>query len=400
MRRKLSSWHMLPVALLVTGLLAPAAAAQLAAQPPDDTSSAALAADLNETVVQQPVTVKLLEGGTRTGNMIVTHFRPAGAGPFPVAIMNHGRAGSAAERAQPGRYRALRVVRYFVRRGFAVVVPTRLGYGATGTEPDTEFSGRDCAARIFGPMAEAAAHQIRTAIEYAVKQPWADPKRVVIMGQSVGGLATVVANAKAIPGVVGAINSAGGSGGNPRQSAGSPCSPDRIGRIYASAGQAAKTPMLWVYSANDKYWGASVPRTWHKSYTSGGGKAELVMLPANGEDGHKQLEHLSLWRPHTDRFLASLGFPIPKSEGAPPATSFAPLADASRIPWVNDEVRADGYPKFLALDIPRAFVIAPTGAWSYQSGEGALQKALANCAQRAKQPCRPYAVDDAVVWVP
>ena len=276
------------------------AAAQVATPTPE------LAADLFETVAQVPVTVPLLKGGTRSGNMIVTHFRPKGPGPFPLVVMSHGRAGDAAGRAKPERQRFMGVTRYWIARGFAVVVPTRLGYGATGVEPDTEFSGK-CEDKSYGSMAEGSSRQIRAAVTFAATLPFVDTQRIVLMGQSVGGLATTVATGKGIPGVVAAINFAGGSGGMPKVTPGKPCGPERLADIYRVAGRSAKAPMLWVYSENDQYWGAQIPRDWHKAYTGAGAKAEFVMLPPVGEDGHRAIDQPAVWTPHVDRFIASIG---------------------------------------------------------------------------------------------
>lgn len=265
-----------------------------------------LATDLNETVAQVPVTVPLHGGGKRSGNMIVTHFRPAGPGPFPLVVISHGRASDAAARAKPERQRFIRVVRYWVTHGFAVAVPTRLGYGATGVEPDTESSGQ-CDNRDYGPMSDGSAHQVRTALTFAAGLPRIDGQRIILMGQSVGGLATTVANGKGIPGVVAAINVAGGSGGNPKERPGKPCGADRLEGVYRAAGKTAKTPMLWLYAENDKYWGPQIPRTWHTAYTSAGAKADFVMVPPVGDDGHRMIDDLASWTPHVDRFIAALG---------------------------------------------------------------------------------------------
>jgi dienelactone hydrolase len=288
--------------LIVSACVMPPAQAQVA----PGASEPKLAADLFETVTKIPVTVALLGGASRSGEMIITHYKPAGAGPFPVVVMSHGRAGDAAGRAKPERQRFMAVTRFWIARGFAVIVPTRLGYGATGVEPDTEYSGL-CNNKTYGPMAEAAAHQIRTAVAFAASQPWADTKRIVLMGQSVGGLASTVLNGKNVPGVVAAINMAGGSGGNPKQRPGDPCGADRLTEVYRAAGVAAKTPMLWVYAENDKYWGPDVPRSWHGAYIATGAKAELVMLPPVGEDGHRAIDQPPVWIPHVDRFIASIG---------------------------------------------------------------------------------------------
>jgi hypothetical protein len=57
--------------------------------------------------------------------------------------VNHGRASGAEVRAKLGRVRYLTVAHHLVERGFAVFLPTRVGYGVTGGDP-TLHPGRPC----------------------------------------------------------------------------------------------------------------------------------------------------------------------------------------------------------------------------------------------------------------
>ena len=385
-----------PIALLAAALMLaqPAALAEEAERPED--APPQLAADLNEAVVRWPVTVRLPRGGSRSGDMVLTHFRPAGAGPFPVVIMNHGRRAEA--RAEPPRFRFLRIARFWVRRGFAVVVPTRLGYGETGTDPDPENSGA-CAAKNYRPMLEAGIAQTAAAIAFARTQPWADTSRVVLAGQSVGGFITVAASGRPLPGVVAAINFAGGSGGNPKDRPGEPCGPERIEAAFAAAGRTARVPALFFYAENDRFWGAAWPKAWHAAYVAAGGRAKLISAPPIGEDGHHFINTgFRLWRRDVDRLLGELGFATPRSADAPAATGFAALEDAQAVPFVKAEVKDKGYQAFLNADLPRAFAISSNGSWAYASGDSATTRALERCRDFAKRDCRLYVVDDAVVW--
>jgi dienelactone hydrolase len=82
---------------------------------------------------------------------------------------------------------------------------------------------------------------------------------------------------------------------------------------------------------------------------------------------------------------------------APAPTHFAGIADAAAVPFLND-VGREGYRKYLGLPRPRAFAIAPDGAWSASAmGDDPVQAALENCG-KAHQGCRLYAVDGDVVW--
>ena len=82
----------------------------------------------------------------------------------------------------------------------------------------------------------------------------------------------------------------------------------------------------------------------------------------------------------------------------PPATNFAALQNVEAVPYLKPDGRR-GYQAFLTATKPRAFVIAPDGAWF--SGSGGLDPAtgaLAACNKRNHQDCGLYAVDDTVVW--
>ena len=66
---------------------------------------------------------------------------------------------------------------------------------------------------------------------------------------------------------------------------------------------------------------------------------------------------------------------------------------------VSATVREGTYRKFLDAKSPRAFAIGPKGAAGYATGDWVMGKALGFC-QRRGEPCKLYAVDDEVVWVP
>src|SRR5260221_8485461 len=59
-------------------------------------------------------------------------FRPPGDGPFRLALIAHASTQNLLRRAQMPQpeYRALAA--WLVKRGFAVLVPERLGHGGTG----------------------------------------------------------------------------------------------------------------------------------------------------------------------------------------------------------------------------------------------------------------------------
>jgi dienelactone hydrolase len=353
-----------------------------------------LSAALNESVFKLPTTVKDAYGDTITGEMTITQFKPNGAGPFPIAILMHGRG---LQRDDVARFRYQSAAAYLVRRGFAVWLPTRLGYGDSGLTPDPEYSGA-CNRKMYSPVYEVSAQSARDVIAYASKQPFADPARVIVIGQSFGGTTAIALAAKPPPGLLATVNFAGGGGGNPDTRPGAPCRPDLLEAMFGGYGATARIPTLWVYTANDRWMGATAPKRWFAAYAKAGGTGQFAAMPPFGEDGHSLFgKGFPVWRPLVDRFLASVGFAAPVSGDAPPATAFAQLDDVEKVPVTSTEAR-EKYKRFLQLDVPRAYAIGPRGEFGYYSAPDAAARALAGCAKRAGVPCKLYAVDDQVVW--
>ena len=99
-------------------------------------------ANVVEEVIEVPMSFKTLHWGEFTQNIKVTVFRDTQREKSPYLLLNHGRP-VASERFKFTRSRYLSSSRYFVSLGFAVFVPTRVGYGVTGG-PDMEASGTRC----------------------------------------------------------------------------------------------------------------------------------------------------------------------------------------------------------------------------------------------------------------
>ena len=97
-------------------------------------------AALIEAVVQIPVEVTDEHRRPHQQQITVTIFRDDAREKSPFLVLNHGRAGTAAERLQLGRVRYTANSEYFASAGFAVFVPTRVGYGVSGG-PDVEDTG-------------------------------------------------------------------------------------------------------------------------------------------------------------------------------------------------------------------------------------------------------------------
>lgn len=264
-----------------------------------------------EEVVDLPVAVRNVYGRQFSQNIKLTVFRDDERGKSPFLLLNHGRPAQPADFVKMGRQRFGDNSKYFVSKGFAVFVPTRLGYGESGGE-DVEYSG-NCMQKNYPPAYEAAALQSIRAIEYARAQPYVDASRGVVVGQSFGGATAIALAAHNPPGVVAVVNFAGGGGGDPVGRAGNPCRADLMERLFASYGSSARVPALWLYSENDKYWGKALPREWFDAFKQKGGVGEFVQLPplppSLGQDGHLSFtRNAEAWRPALEDFLRRQGF--------------------------------------------------------------------------------------------
>jgi len=251
-------------------------------------------------------------------------YRPEGPGPYPLAVINHGSAFTVEDRRRPTQA-FVEQSRWFVDRGFVVVVPSRRGYGSSdGTYAEGYGRCEDANYRLAGLE---TARDIWAVIDFMSKQAFVDGSRVVVVGHSAGGFGSLALASLNPPGVVGVINFAGGRGsiGSDRV-----CAPEHLRAAFSELGRSSKIPSLWLYSTNDGYFGPSLARAWYEAYVAAGGRAQFVELPPTGvaahqvfadpesvelspqgRDGHQLFADpgsLSLWTGAVGRFLSELGF--------------------------------------------------------------------------------------------
>jgi dienelactone hydrolase len=360
-----------------------------------NTVAEVLAKDMREEIVRINVTVKDLYNKEDTKPVAITIYRPPGDGPFPLVVFNHGRAVTE-KRAAQGRSRPEHAARYFVAKGFVVFAPTRIGYWETYGGFDPEDSG-NCSNMRVEPMSIVTSDQVLASVEYARTLPYIDASRWIVAGQSVGGLTTVATVGRNPKGLIGGINFAGGTGGNPDKNPSNPCGVAQIANYWGSIAKSASAPMLWMYWQNDKFWGEKYPKNWHETWINGGGKADFKMFPPVGDDGHAGLNtDMDTWLPVVDAYLTKLGFDKAAIVVKPAQSNFADLADVAKVP-ISEQSKENFYKKFLASKPPRAFAVGERGSSGYASGDYATGKAIGFC-QRSGQICKLYAVDDVVVW--
>ncbi|NIF57976.1 prolyl oligopeptidase family serine peptidase [Enterobacter sp. Ap-916] len=261
-------------------------------------SSLKLDRQLNEQIVMLPVQI---EG--KTVELETTLYKPSGNGPFPLLLMNHGKNPGNA-RTQP-RSRHLEIASVFVHRGFAVAIPMREGFAASGG--DYPKDGCDVRRHAFDEADGVAA-----ALKELVKLPYVDRSRIVIAGQSDGGLVTMALSTHPLPGVLGAINFSGGL----RQPK---CEgwQQNLVRTYGAIGKQARYPSVWFYGDNDQLWPQPMPEQMFNAYTRNAegdaGHARMIDIGTFGKNSHDFADSkagVKLWYPQVKAFVQSLGMPF------------------------------------------------------------------------------------------
>lgn len=358
------------------------------------TSFAARAETLDTALNEQVVMVPAHSGASNL-QLETTIFKPPGNGPFPLVIMNHGKA--LGDPRNQSRDRFIIVSREFVKRGYAVVIPMRKGFSkSTG-----EYIEYGCNMTAHG---QEQADDLQSTLEYLRTQPWADSQRVVVAGQSYGGLTAMAFGTRHFPGVKGLINFAGGlkvHGGNCRWQ-------DSLVQAFSTFGAdtGGSLPSLWFYGENDHHFGPQLAARLRDAYVRAGGNAKLITYGPFRKDAHGMVatrDGVKIWWPETEKFLRELGMPTEtvlalEDDVTIPEVQYAAIDNVEAIPYLHESGRQQ-YRAFLNKSMPRAFAVSSTGAWSWaEEGDDPVATALADCRKHSNAPCKLYAVDNQVVW--
>ena len=200
---------------------------------------------LSEQVVRIPLRLPGMLGETQL-LLEATLYRPEGPGPFPLVVISHGSPRDPARRQRVERFRFEAQSRAFLTRGFAVVIPMRRGYG--GSEGAfAEDIGR-CKDADFLTAGLESAKDVLAAVRFMQAQPFVDAQRVLLVGVSAGGFASLALASQGVEGLVGVINFAGGRGS---RAARQNCWPERLVQERGRFGRTTRVPTLWIYAEND-----------------------------------------------------------------------------------------------------------------------------------------------------
>lgn len=217
-------------------------------------------------------------------------YRPPGDGPFHLVVIAHATTQNVLRRAQMPQpeYRALAA--YLVARGFAVLVPERLGHSGTGGTYIEDQGG--CDEADYARSGRATADQILLALQFMQTQSFIRPEGAVLIGHSAGGWGAL-ALANQDPKMVSAIIAfAPGRGGHANDFENRYCAPHTLIAAAETFGKGARVPVTWLVAANDTYFSPEFSKKLVEAFRSGGVRVDFHVLPSFDGEGH--------WLPETE----------------------------------------------------------------------------------------------------
>jgi dienelactone hydrolase len=234
-------------------------------------------------------------------------FRPSGDGPFPLALIAHASTQNVLRRAQMPQpeYRALSA--WLVARGFAVLVPERLGHGATGGRYLEDQGG--CDEVNYSRSGNATADSIKAALDYLREQSFIRQTGAVVVGHSAGAWGALALAGENPPGVAAIVAFAPGRGGQANDMPNQVCAPNTLISAAAEFGEGARVPVTWLVAANDTYFSPDLSKQLADAFRSGGDKVDFRVLAASGGEGHWLAESeggAKIFGPALERALSSL----------------------------------------------------------------------------------------------
>jgi carboxymethylenebutenolidase len=217
-------------------------------------------------------------------------WKPAGAGPFPAILWNHG------SEKKPGSVE--RVAPLFVARGYVFFVPHRRGQGRSPGPyiMDQLKSAGSERSRMLVKLHDVQLRDQLAALGYLKGLSFVDPQRLAVMGASFGGIQTMLA-AERGQGYRVAVNCSGAA-----QTWGN--APDLQRRLIAAARNAAM-PVFFMQARND--YDLTPNRVLSEQVRSAGKPVEARVYPAHGSgarDGHSFcVRGADVWLPDVLRFI-------------------------------------------------------------------------------------------------
>jgi dienelactone hydrolase len=246
-----------------------------------------------------------LEGGNPV-TLELVYRKPPGEGPFPTAVVTHGSTNNGNDpREVTYTVTYPELASFFNERGWMVVFVQRRGRGKSGgtyAEGWDSANGRyACDLAIASISQQRALADLDAAHEFLAKDPRVDQAHMLAIGNSRGGLLSLVNAANNPDRYIGVVNFVGGW-------AGQRCKlmPEINGRSFADASRFSK-PTLWLYGQRDGHYDVEQSRSFFNIFTTGGGRGSFHVLTYGPfRNDHLIIRSRVLWEEYLSSYLSQL----------------------------------------------------------------------------------------------
>ena len=220
----------------------------------------------------------------------------------PLVVINHGTDEATRLAVSMPVYYWLS--RWFVERGYVVVLPQRRGHGATGGALAESIGTCDNPDHYASGI--VAADDIAATIGFMTNQAFVASNETVVVGLSTGGWAALALAARNPSTVRAVVNFAGGRGGHAYGRANAICGMQQLQRAARTYGTTARIPTIWYYAENDSYFGPALVHSLRRNWKAGGGIVESHELSSYASEGHALADDRAgwdVWGESLERFL-------------------------------------------------------------------------------------------------
>ncbi|MHB8271947.1 alpha/beta hydrolase family protein [Bradyrhizobium sp.] len=247
----------------------------------------------------------LIEDG-RPVRLEAVIFKPDGAGPFPLAVINHGSTGRGTDPALfTQTWFAADLADFLNERGWMVAFPQRRGRGKSDGLYDEGFSedrklGYACdTVRSLGG-ADRALSDIDAAIAALRRRPNVAAVPVLIGGQSRGGVLALVYAGLNPAQISGVINLVGGWLSETCESA------SAVNQALFERGAQYGRPTIWLYGQGDPFYSIAYSRNNFAAFEKAGGQGSFFEFSTRSSPGHDVYRYSDLWSGPVGKYLDSL----------------------------------------------------------------------------------------------
>jgi dienelactone hydrolase len=233
-------------------------------------------------------------------------FKPDGAGPFPLAVINHGSTGRGLDPAVAKQtWFAADLADFLNARRWMVAFPQRRGRGKSDGLYDEGFSedrklGYACDTERSLRGADRALADIDAAIAALRRRPDVAPTPVLLGGQSRGGVLAVAYAGLHPAQIFGVINFVGGWLGEACSSAGA------VNQALFERGAHYGRPTIWLYGQGDRFYSVAHSRSNFAAFEKAGGQGTFFEFGGPSNPGHFVFVDPDLWSGPVGKYLDAL----------------------------------------------------------------------------------------------